>query len=335
MKNYLPARVHPIQAFVTEGNGIARHDLRPQYRQPSFRLRSINNHVNLPPRPGRLNGVAQLHTNIHSGELDENKERYYQPKAFADGFFSLSGSPDKGYHTPRLILSTNQSHEIVHKYRRAYLSNRFHQSYKPAPGQNSGDSSQMEERPFKSALAIRKLHLGAAKHSSDTSYEPISFGGSFGSGSNEFLTARNLRTFNNLRPFSSHKFPEDKPGLFPPRPPTLIFEPTHGTKTIVHPVDQNKLSVTYQTSHTTYRPRIHNQHLIAPTVKTIEQPVHSGNAEKQESLNQLLNCCQQQAPGCRHLCTPNVSKEQVSRYRTKISSTRTKSLLYHSLFRLN
>lgn len=32
---------------------------------------------------------------------------------------------------------------------------------------------------------------------------------------------------------------------------------------------------------------------------------------RQESLANLLDCCQQQAPGCRHLCTPSVSKEQV------------------------
>lgn len=351
LSSYLPSHLQPIQAIVTEGhqhnhllnsNSVqpfsTRHGAPSQFRMHS--LLPLSTQVSLPGRSttfnsgtGRLNGVAQLHVggettdNDHAGRENEFE---IQPSGSPDTFFSLSGTSSNARRPiQRFILSTNQSQEVAYKYRRTPVPRHRHNLYKP-PSLSSSDTSQIEEKPFKSSLAIRKLHLGTVKQSGDIesgSSNPVSYGGSFGAPSEFAVSTRNLRTFNNLRPFTSRKFPEGEEGveslsheapihLHTPRPsaPTLIFQPAQ--RTIAHEINQQDLSGIYRTAHTTYQPSTTAPRYFSeptPTVRPIESPPSFQNEleTKQKSLDGLLDCCYRQAPGCQHLCTPNVSKEQV------------------------
>ncbi|KAI6192353.1 hypothetical protein M3Y97_00328400 [Aphelenchoides bicaudatus] len=381
LSRVVPQNVAPIRPIVTEGltanhylsnqhllNGQTmqqRRNFDPSpFQQPAFFVRPA-----LPRKASRAASAATTRNLNGVSQLDVGP----------DAYFSLSGpsqvnaaSATSRRPQQRFVLATNQNGQWGSKQR--------HNLYKPPLHYNSADVSQFEERPFKSSLSIRKLHLGAARHSPDfidKSDEPTFYGGSFASG--EFAaSARHLRLTNNLRPFTSRHFPDEfetskhvdhfepkeytkqsssdldvskhlleKPELprnfkeneaKTPKAPTLIFQPAQ--RTIVHAVDPQVLSGPYRTAYTstTRHPvqqtswSLNSQTTalssIPPTIRPVVAPpiipqerlnqtyVDASVEEerkKQESLTNLLNCCQQQAPGCRHLCTPSVSKEQIKR----------------------
>jgi hypothetical protein len=165
----------------------------------------------------------------------------------------------------------------------------------------------------KSALSIRKLHLGGdAKE--DEPGEPTSYGGSFAASSEFVATARSLRTFNNARPFGANRFTfteEAAPSVgivHPPKAVNVVFP--HAQRTLIHQPTRGELSGTYHTPRGAYPTRLITTPAY-PTVAPLAAPPSRNEAGRQESLRSLLECCQQQSPGCRHLCTPSVSKEQV------------------------
>ncbi|KAI6227258.1 hypothetical protein M3Y99_01273600 [Aphelenchoides fujianensis] len=270
----------------------------------------------------------------------------------SDAFFSLSAAPAPPPTNPgpRYVLATNQTQEVAHKYRRMFardwqtaartggqseaasrlaaLRRSLVFAKPPARFHSAANDEEIDERPMKSALAIRKLRLGDAT---------TSFGGSFAPAAVAPVeapiaaapTARTLPTFTGERQHEEdgaeqrnalaalefvHQTAnaERTEGLRLPH--GVVFAPAQ--RTIQHSFGDG--GADRVTLHNGARPAA-----VAPVAPPslpahsprlpVGQPIEPVRSEPPPNLRQLLDCCQQQAPGCRHLCSPNVSKEEIKR----------------------
>ncbi|KAI6210199.1 hypothetical protein M3Y96_00302300 [Aphelenchoides besseyi] len=283
----------------------------------------------------RLGGVSSIHSGEHDTVLPHTHasttafgERFVSPDSSGDTFFSVSPASKPSNPGPRYILSTNQTHEFVPKFRRNFAREWHTKSRGFADSDASNRltllrhsllfakpiDEEIDERPMKSALAIRKLHLGDST---------TSFGGSFAPPSTEIMTsapqARSLQTFRSgsdrsnalaALEFAQKSVEQQQGGVRLPH--GVVFAPAQ--RTIQHSITDDGVDrVTFQNSA---RPSAQIPVVVASapvqSISAFNNRLPTVDVEQnRQSMHLLLDCCQQQAPGCRHLCTPDVSKEEV------------------------
>ncbi|KAI6180487.1 hypothetical protein M3Y98_00725300 [Aphelenchoides besseyi] len=285
----------------------------------------------------RLGGVSSIHSGEHDTVLPHTHasttafgERFVSPDSSGDTFFSVSPASKPSNPGPRYILSTNQTHEFVPKFRRNFAREWHTKSRGFADSDASNRltllrhsllfakpiDEEIDERPMKSALAIRKLHLGDST---------TSFGGSFAPPSTEIMTsapqARSLQTFRSgsdrsnalaALEFAQKSVEQQQGGVRLPH--GVVFAPAQ--RTIQHSITDDGVDrVTFQNSA---RPSAQIPVVVASapvqSISAFNNRLPTVDVEQnRQSMHLLLDCCQQQAPGCRHLCTPDVSKEEIKR----------------------
>ncbi|KAI6204606.1 hypothetical protein M3Y94_00695000 [Aphelenchoides besseyi] len=290
----------------------------------------------------RLGEASSIHSGEHDTSLPHTRasttafgERFVSPDSSDDTFFSVSPASKLQNPGPRYILSTNQTHEFVPKFRRNFAREWHTKSRGFADSDASNrltslrhsllfakpTDEEIDERPMKSALAIRKLHLGDSTTSFGGSFAPSSFAPS----STEIMTsapqARSLQMFRSggdrsnalaALEFAQKSTEQQQGGVRLPH--GVVFAPAQ--RTIQHSITDDGIDrVTFQNSA---RPSVQIPVVVAPapvqSISAFNNRLPTVDVEQnRQSLHLLLDCCQQQAPGCRHLCTPEVSKEEIKR----------------------
>ncbi|CAD5234031.1 unnamed protein product [Bursaphelenchus xylophilus] len=334
---------------------ISRQGSRPSYRNlaPSatvpFVPQRLRTAFGVPQRINtRLNGITNTRQDITHADSDHERESGISSSR-ANQFSEPSGLTFAGNkpEPERALLSTNLTRATV---RSKHLARTVSNS--PSYPRQSNDD-QFEERPIKSSLSIRKLHLGNV-HKLGGFAHATSYGGSFATSSEQALPpARNLRTFNNLSPVrpvaktltglaptaSSHLPPAPKA-----RGPVQnrIFSIEDVQPQPIQPqVPPQSIQPVPQTQNHFYNNSVYRQVGFSNTIATVApptpqplpqppiatHPIHLNPAyqqqllearreheylaqqqQKETSLRGLLQCCQDQAPGCRHLCSPEIRR---------------------------
>lgn len=327
-----------------------------QGRQPTGAERAFGSRSSVPfsVMPQRLRTAFGVPSKVSPAEHEADSQQNSQ---FPDAVFTFSAA-SKPEIREKVVFSTNQTRESVEK-RRTLIPSR----------QISADTNiETKEKPMKTNLAIRKLHLGNVKNIGGFAHS-TSYGGSFANSGENYLTARNLRTFNsanNVAPVRS--IPHYNTGLnASPAPrakgPTQraqhneISRPNYYNNSAYQPLGftntasiapSNALShnirtqlpqqpskpsqITVINQQNQLRSENARQQLVLAQQQAeherqqqlvrqsqyaqqqqVQQQLQQAQQQRKANLDGLLQCCLEQAPGCRHLCTPDVKKEEVQK----------------------
>ncbi|CAD5231061.1 unnamed protein product [Bursaphelenchus okinawaensis] len=303
----------------------------------------------------RLNGVTNTrdeHDN-HNHELEPANHNHERPPPRRSTHFSeahefpIAGSNryivNKPETSNRVLLSTNSTRETVPRAKHFTVSN--------SPAYRQSNDDLLEEKPMKSSLSIRKLHLGNVRKLGGFAHA-TSYGGSFATSAEQAIpTTRNLRTFNNLTPvrpvakgLTGPQASNSEFTSIPSAPkaqafiPNRVFSIEDVQPQPIRPQTSLSPQPTHYYNNSVYRPVgfANTVQTVAPPTPRplpqppVETPLHlnpsyrsqleevrreheflAQQQQKEANLRGLLQCCQDQAPGCRHLCSPDVSKEEV------------------------
>uniref|UniRef100_A0A915D7L0 DB domain-containing protein n=1 Tax=Ditylenchus dipsaci TaxID=166011 RepID=A0A915D7L0_9BILA len=160
--------------------------------------------------------------------------------------------------------------------------------------------SPPQELAIKNELEIRKLHEGDSQHTT-------SGGGSFGGG---WQPVSNSETFRHIEQQLADR--EEKWSS-----PSTVWSASNSTlpkapSFKIIPVSQNQPFATIP--RVIHRPYSTHRHVGEQSVvKELNKNEIEREIYKNARLHGLLDCCQAQAPGCRHLCSKDVSKEEIKK----------------------